>query len=196
MFTDCLSHLIQQKNGVFSTAEALRAGVSKAYLGKLVRRGDLERVAPGRYALPSAMMDDLHLYQARCSNIVYSHETALYLLDYAERTPFSYSLTVPSNAYIPSDIAAECKVFYIKPELHLLGRKHLPTKMGNVVWCYDLERTICDLIRSRSRIDDQIINAALREYANDKAADFDRLRKYAEQLRVSKLLRRYMRILL
>jgi hypothetical protein len=142
------------------------------------------------------MTDDLYLYQLRCGNIVYSHETALYLLNYAERTPFSYSMTVPGKAYIAADIAEQSKIFYIKPELLLLGRIRLPTKMGHDVWCYDLERTICDLIRSRSRIDDQIVTAAVKRYVNDKAADFDRLGQYSEHLRVTKLLRRYTEILL
>jgi hypothetical protein len=142
------------------------------------------------------MIDDLYLYQKRCANVIYSHETALYLLDYAERTPFLYSLTVPSNAYIAANIVKDCKVFYIKPDLYLLGRTSLSTKMGHVVWCYDLERIICDLIRSRSRIDDQIVTAAIKKYVNDKAANFARLGHYAELLRVTKLLRRYTEILL
>jgi predicted transcriptional regulator of viral defense system len=196
MFTDQLKRLIQEKGGVFSTADAVRAGVSKAYLGKLTRRNDLERIAPGHYMLPSSMTDDLYLYHLRCPNIVYSHETALFLLDYAERTPFAYSLTVPSKAYLPGDITQDCKVFYIKPELHQMGKIRLPTKMGHDVWCYDLERTICDLVRSRSRIDDQIMKAALKKYATDKTANFARLGQYAEALRVARLLRNYMEVLL
>ena len=43
-------------------------------------------------------------------------------------------------------------MYYIKPKLFELGKTMLQTPAGNPVPCYDLERTICDVIRSRNKI--------------------------------------------
>ena len=48
-------------------------------------------------------------------------------------------------------------MYYIKPELFDLGKTELKTPAGNLVPCYDLERTICDVIRSRNKLGIEIL---------------------------------------
>ena len=59
-----------------------------------------------------------------------------------------------------------------------------------------MERTIVDLLRSRSRVEDQIIFDALKRYARLKSKDVDLLVRYAESFRVHTILRPYMEVLL
>ena len=68
--------------------------------------------------------------------------------------------------------------------------------MGNEVRCYDAERTICDLLRSRSRIDEETVIIAVKNYVACKNKDLNRLAVYAEKFKVSKVLKRYMEVLL
>ena len=75
-------------------------------------------------------------------------------------------------------------MYYIKPELFELGKTMLQTPAGNLVPCYDLERTICDVIRSRNKIGTETFLSALKQYA------------YARQMRVSGVLRQYLEVLL
>ena len=75
-------------------------------------------------------------------------------------------------------------MYYIKPELFELGKTMLQTPAGNPVPCYDLERTICDVIRSRNK------------YAVSPKKDLNRLDEYARQMRVSGVLRQYLEVLL
>jgi hypothetical protein len=67
--------------------------------------------------------------------------------------------------------------------------------MGNDVTAYDAERTICDILRSRSRIDGQILAAAMKNYTVRKNQDWNNLREYADLFRVAKLLRQYLEVL-
>lgn len=39
--------------------------------------------------------------------------------------------------------------------------------MGNIVHCYDTERTICDILRSRNRIDEETVISAVKNYAKE-----------------------------
>ena len=59
-------------------------------------------------------------------------------------------MTVPTGNIPSAVVQSECKMYFIKPELHDLGRTLLKTPFGNEVSCYDLERTIRDLVIGRS----------------------------------------------
>ena len=91
---------------------------------------------------------------------------------------------------------AACKIYYIKPELFELGKTFLKTPAGNEVPTYDLERTICDCIRSRSQMGTETFLAALRLYAASPRKDLNKLSSYAKQMRVSNVLRQYLEVLL
>ena len=84
----------------------------------------------------------------------------------------------------------------IKPELFELGKTMLQTPAGNPVPCYDLERTICDVIRSRNKIGTETFLSALKQYAVSPKKDLNRLDEYARQMRVSGVLRQYLEVLL
>ena len=59
----------------------------------------------------------------------------------------------------------ECICYYIKPELHRLGVVSLKTTFGNDVRSYNAERTICDILRSRNKMDEETIISAVKNYA-------------------------------
>lgn len=74
----------------------------------------------------------------------------------------------------------------------------LPEKphWGNEVRCYNAERTICDLLRSRNRLDEEIVISAIKNYAASADKDLNLLAEYASQFGVEKVLKRYMEVLL
>ena len=76
-----------------------------------------------------------------------------------------------------------------------MGICSLSSKMGNNVTAYNIERTICDILRSRNRVDSQTVAAAMKNYAARKGQDWGLLSKYAEIFRITKLLRQYLEVL-
>ena len=141
------------------------------------------------------MPDEVHLLQQRSKKIVFSHETALYLHDMAERTPIQHALTIPSDSKLSPSISSGVKTYYVKPDLHNMGKCSVPSKMGNEVAVYNVERTLCDILRSRNRIESQTVAAAMKNYAARKGQDWNLLSKYAEIFRITKLLRQYLEVL-
>ena len=116
--------------------------------------------------------------------------------DLTDREPNPYSITVKTG-YNPASLQADgIKVYTIKKELHDVGIVTMNTPFGNPVPVYDMERTICDLIRSRSGIEMQTFQDALKQYAKRKDKDLRKLMRYAQMFRVEKLLRQYLEVLL
>jgi predicted transcriptional regulator of viral defense system len=191
-----ISNLLNEKNGLICTSDAVRIGISRAALGQLTNEGKIERVAHGLYIKPDDLPDELYLLQQRSKKIVFSHETALFLHDMAERTPVHQTLTIPSDSKLSPSLSNDIKIYYVKPELHDMGICILSSKMGNGVTAYNIERTICDILRSRNRVDSQTVAAAMKNYTAGKNQDWGMLSKYAEIFRITKLLRQYLEVLL
>ena len=193
---DVLDALVRGGNGVLRTADAVAAGITRPVLGNYVRERDLERVGHGLYLAPDAWKDGMYLLHLRCPQAVFSHDTALFLHDLTDREPLAYSITVKTG-YNPTRLKDEgVQVFTIKAELHEVGLTTAQTPFGHDVPVYDMERTICDVLRSRSHIEMQTFQDALKAYARRKDKDLRTLVRYAKLFRVEKILRQYLEVLL
>ena len=191
-----LQSVLNQNGGILTTAQANEVGVSNERLRLLVHSGDLERVTTGIYVLPDEFADKMFIVQLRRPKIIYSHETALFLHELTDRDPISYMVTVPTG-YNPTRLREDgFTVFTIKRELHEIGVTKLTTMFGNSVTVYDLERTICDCLRSRNNLDIAVVTDALKRYAKRKDKNLNKLMQMAETFKVTKLLRGYMEVLL
>jgi len=191
-----LQLVLKQNGGTVTTAEANKVGVSNERLRLLVKSGDLERVTFGVYILPDEFADKMYIAQLRRPKIIYSHETALFLHDLTDRDPINYSVTVPTG-YNASRLQEDgFTVFMIKRELHEIGVTKITTVFGNPVRVYGLERTICDCLRSRNQLDIAIVTDALKRYSRRKDKNLNTLMEMAETYKVTKLIRRYMEVLL
>ena len=121
---------------------------------------------------------------------IYSHDTALYLLGYSDRTPAKYTMTFPKGYNAPNLIIKR-----VVPENYEFGQIQIKSPSGNPIRVYDLERTLCDILRG-SGSDIQIVSEAMKRYAASKDKNIHKLMKYADQLRVKPKVLRYMEVLL
>lgn len=187
---------IKKNNNMITTAQAVELGFSRYLLSKYEKEGLLERERQGVYILPDSVHDDMYTLMLRSGKIIFSHDTALFLNGLSERTPFVHSVTIPNNTRVSKVIREECTCYYIKPELHQIGAITRKTTLGNVVRCYNAERTVCDLLRSRNRLDEETVISAIKNYAASSDKDLNLLAVYASQFGVDRELKRYMEVLL
>lgn len=195
-YLEKLEKLIQKQHGTVLSADLDLYEIPRTYLQMMVAEGKLERVDRGVYVSIDAIEDEMYAMQTKYPKLIYSHETALYLHGLSDRTPFEYSASVPSGYKVVGSVADRFKIYYIKKELHELGVETMKSSHGNPIRTYDVERTVCDLIRSRSRIDVQILNDALKRYVRVKSADHSILLEYARKLKVEAVLKSYLEVLI
>ncbi len=191
-----LAAIAKAHGGIIESKIAAQRGISNAMLYKLCKQDKIHRIIKGQYVLPDDMQDELLSISKRSDKVIFSHETALYLHGISDRTPFEHTITAPSGCVPSAAIKNECKVYYIKPELFELGKTTLRTPSGNMVPAYDLERTICDVIRSRNKLGTETFLTALKLYAASPKKDLNKLNTYAKKMRVSNILRQYLEVLL
>lgn len=187
---------IKKNNNMITTSQVLALGFSKQILTNYVKAGILERSRQGVYILPNTVPDDMYTLMLRSEKIVFSHDTALFLNGLSEKIPFMHTVTIPSNMALPNSLKGECTCFYVKPKLHRIGIIEKPTAFGNIVRCYDIERTICDFLRCRNRCNEETIISALKNYATYEKKDLNRLAVYSKQFKVDKEMKKYLQVLL
>ena len=190
-----IKEYMDAQGGILTAADIQRLGYSRGMLHVYSRAGLLERYSCGVYIRPGTLADDMLYMQRKFPSLIFSHESALYLLGLTERTPFRHSVTVPSDATLPSSLAKVCTCYYMKPQLHELGLTELRTTMGNIVRGYNAERSVCDLLRSKNRVDIECYTAAIKLYFSSNEKNLRRLAEYATKLGVMNKLIPYLEVL-
>ena len=193
---EMLDSLLSENNGFIKTADAIRAGVSKPYFGEYVKKRGLKRAAHGLYMSHDAWDDGMYVIQTRYPGAVFSHETALYLLNLAEREPTQYAVTVKAGTNSTGLIKQGAKVYKIKHDLYGEGIIETQSPSGNTLKTYNPERTLCDLVRSRRNMESQDLQAAIKEYMRLKDKNIPLLVRYAKAFSVEKIIRQYLEVLL
>ena len=183
------------EDGTITAAQVTEAGLHRSVLQKFVKSGEIYRFGRGLYVQSSAWEDDFYLLQQKYSRGIYSHDTALYLLGYSDRTPAKYTMTFPKGYNALSLKQETLIVNRAIPENYDFGIIEIQSPSGNPIRVYDLERTLCDILRG-SGSDIQIVGAAMKRYAASKDKDIHKLMQYAERVRVKPKVLRYMEILL
>lgn len=187
--------LDSSKNGMISTSEVTSAGIHRGVLRDLVDSGELSRFSRGLYVRNNSWEDDLYLLQQKYKRGIYSHDTALYLLGYSDRTPVKYTMTFPKGYNTPSLKDENINIVRVVEDNYNVGIIEILSPSGNKIKVYDLERTLCDILRGKGS-DIQIINSAMKKYASSKNKDINKLMKYADKLRVKPKMLNYMEVLL
>ncbi len=191
-----LKLIAQNNGGIINNKIASEHGISRAILSKLCLDNKIQRIARGQYIFNDDMQDELLSISMRSNLFVFSHETALFLHRISDRTPFEHTITAPSGKIPSKAIQEECKIYYIKPELFSLGKTTLTTPAGNKVAGYDLERTICDIVRSRNKVGSETFLSALKMYAASPQKDLNKLNAYATEMKIAGVVRKYLEVLL
>ncbi len=186
-----------QENLVITNKEAEELGYSRHDLSELTKSGQLERLRPGLYQLKGKVIDDFVLISSNSKRIIFSHQTALFLYDLSDRIPNVFHISVPQG-YNASHIKKryeDLQVHYVKKDLYELGKTEIKSPQGNLIPVYDTERTICDIIIDREKIDKQIFTEAIKRYFKSKNKNLRRLITYSRQFKIEDEIRKYLEVL-
>jgi len=174
--------------------ELLNLGVTDSILSRWVQMGKINRVSRGIYSYEEDVIDIMFLLQQKYKRAIFSHESALYLHDLSDRIPETHVMTVYRNYNVRKNDMTPVVFRYVDEKIHGLGVMEMDTMFGNRVLAYNVERTICDIIRSETKMEKYTVNFALREYA--KVAKFSKLMIYAKQMGLEQIVMRKMEVLL
>jgi predicted transcriptional regulator of viral defense system len=191
-----IREFLKNSGGIVTSRQITEAGFHRSVLSELVEDKELVRVSRGVYLKPTAWEDEMYLLQYRFSKGIFSHETALYLHGMTDRTPARFTMTFPWGYNAASLKDENLTAKRTVREYYELGVMEVLSPAGNTLRAYDIERTLCDIVRGNNACDVQIVNGVMRRYAEAKGKDIQKLMSYAEELRVKAKVLNYMEVLL
>lgn len=179
-------------DGYITIRECESLGIHKNTVFTMAKNNSLVRMAPGIYALPETIPDELFILHLRFPSLVFSHETALYYLGYSDQAPFQYSVTVPNGFH--SVALKDYIVIQQKTDFIWQGKIEVETEYKNKIPVYCIERTLCDLLHKPSNLDLERFVPAFKKYISSKERDNIKLLDFAKKTGVEKKIRTYIEV--
>lgn len=176
---EIIKKIMDSNNGYITTKELENFDISRNYISIMKNKNIIEKVARGIYIDKNKIEDIYYVLNLTAPKIIYSHMTALYFHNLSIKAPDnSFDITVTKKYNNPK--LKKHNTFYVDNKLYEVGLTIATTPQGNKVRVYDIERCICDIIRSKKRMDIEHIKYAVREYIKRKDKDLIKLSKYAD----------------
>ena len=173
----------REKGIVYRTKDLNDQGISNYLIGKMIEQGQLIKVTHGIYAL-----DDFKLMQITDINVIIENgvisllSAAIYY-ELMDGTKAKCTITLDRNQK-PPRIPYDMFVYiYTTSSLYDVGLNIIDVN-GRQVKIYDLERTVCDILKHRNKYDKQLVNKIVYNYLQRDDCDIDKLVAYCKKVRI------------
>lgn len=196
MVENQLRNLVRD-DGFLYTYDVVKAGIRKEVLCEYLDAGYLEREARGIYSFSDTTADEYALLQSRGRKAIFSHGTALFLHGMSDRVPSTITMTIPQGYNVSrlQEDYSHARFHRVKPDLWEVGVMEGASPQGSPIKYYDRERTICDLIRFKQKMDPQVFLQGLKEYFALSDKDTIQLMRYARIFGIDDKVQDYMEVL-
>ncbi|KJS13471.1 MAG: abortive phage infection protein [Peptococcaceae bacterium BRH_c8a] len=191
-----IQEMLAQNNGVITASQITENNIPRHYLKKMLDKKLLVKVDRGIYIKPEMWEDEMYILQYKFSRGIFSHETALFIHGMTDRTPLKYVMTFPYGYHVKSLKQENVIIRKSIKDLYELGLSNGISPYGNPIRLYDVERTLCDIVKGNNTCDIQIVNQAMKHYAKMPEKNITKLFDYAEKVRVKPKILNYMEVLL
>ncbi len=193
-----LLRALRSHGGWLRQREALSLGVHPRWLSRLVAEGAIERVSKGLYRLPSdvSTSDDGFLAASRAvPGGVICLLSALAYYELTTSNPSELYLAIPRAAWAPKVEYPPIRFFRFSPRMMSFGVARVRVPRGSFS-IFEREKTICDSMRHRAVVGQDVVIEALRNYLRSRRIrNVDRLIETARRCRVEKRIRPYIEAL-
>lgn len=192
---ETVKEYVKNHNGMITSKDFKDNNIGFFFINKLIEDNIIERAANGIYNKAEDFEDEYFILQQKYSNAIFSYNTALYFMEKTEVIPSRIDITLP-NGYNAHRISNEIAVHFVPKEEINLGVIETTTPFGNKVKCYNLERTICDIVKNNNTgLDSEQINKIIRNAFLMKQIDINTLMDYAKKLKCDKKIQTLTEVL-
>lgn len=169
-----IKDVLNKNNGYITTDDFLKLNICKPMIKKYIDNGLVRKVYHGLYINNNILEDDYYILQKKYNGIVFSHDTALYMHKLIPENPVDIDITVVKD----KKVRGMYKIHHVKKEYYDIGIIEVESPFHNLVKVYDMERCICDLVRSNKDLEfkEKIIN----RYLLKKDKNIDKLLEYSK----------------
>lgn len=191
-----IHQLCKAPTGYIYKKRILEQQINPEWIAHYLNNKELIEIHDGMYYIDGLSPNNICYVQELVPNGVLFFQTALILHGLCEYFHDVVFITVPDGTIIDERIQKAKNVFVIKSpqELMDIGKQTKELGDGTQVFVYDKERTICDIIRYKNELDDEVFDKALKWYFwknKNNQESLKRLFEYGKFLDIEKNLLMY-----
>jgi predicted transcriptional regulator of viral defense system len=185
----------KQNHGVLTAKELSNLGVTYHFINQLLEEEVIERVKRGVYVLNDANEEELGLVFKMVPKGIICLNSAAYIHDYTTSIPLRHHLAIHSKDIYHLPDYPPIKLYYWKKSQYELGVETI-IHNGVDIKIYDREKTVCDFLKFRNKMETSVLKEVLRSYLSDQKRDIVKLKQYSKELRISTVLDHYLEVLI
>jgi len=190
-----LRYFFDKNNGVATSQELLCFGLTHYLIAQLVKNGTLERIKRGTFILGDSEEDEHYIAQQIVPQSIFCLLSAASIYNYTTYIPNQYYLAIRGNYYSQLPDYPPIQLYYWRKKQFELGTAEM-TLNNSTIRIYNKEKTVCDFIRFRNKLDSNVVKEVLKSYLKDKYRNLTQLNNYSKKLRIESVLNNYLEILL
>lgn len=181
--------------GIIRTKQLRDAGFTHYQLNQLIQDGQVLKVKQGVYKWNDSDRSEL----AEVARIVPEGVFCLYTAcQYYELSTFvasAYHLVIPKKSKVVLPAYPPIKLYYWETVSYQIGQTEIKQD-GVLIQMYDLEKTVCDVIRQRNKVGLDIVREVVVTYLRRTDRNLAKLVDYAEALGLKNYVSNYLNLLL
>jgi predicted transcriptional regulator of viral defense system len=183
--------------GLVRSRDLAGIGVPRAYLQRLVDRGDLVQHARGIYGPSGAPITENHSLAQTCTHLpngVVCLVSALRFHGITTQLPHEVWIAIDRGTWTPISTGTKLRVFHFSGDSMTAGIETHSVE-GVRVQVYSVPKTIADCFKFRNKVGLDVAIEALREGWRMRRFTMDELWTHAKVCRVSNVMRPYLEML-
>lgn len=182
-----LREIFSDYDYIMTTAQLNAEKLYYRDIQRMLDEGLIEKIKRGYYHWIEDYGSEIVIINSLFPDAVLCMETALFYYKYSDRNPTEWNITIDKNTSRQRTKIDYpfVKAYRVEPELVTLGETEGDIDFHKVR-IYDRDRTICDVLRNRNKMDKEIFNKAIQSYVKDLKKNIPNLMKYAKALKVKK----------
>lgn len=182
--------LAQSRQGYTGTVELLEAGFTNRQIGQFVNEGFLEKVSHGHYWFLRGGHKKPADYKAVEVGLVNPKavicaDSACFYQGLIDIEPETLSVATCRTDRARMHMNFSLKRHYLSEKNFDMEQRQIETKFGTYR-IYDIERSVCECIRFRNDIQEDIFEYIVERYNASQERQLGRLMQYARALRVER----------
>ena len=184
---DMIRDIIECHSGYITRKDINNHDIPSAVLSQYAKKFGLVKHDTGFYAEEKWPKDEYFILQYEYPKLVFSLYSAAYLHHLISEIPHSdLEVTAPKN-YRPFPLPRKGVILHTdtKDRTYSLGIKQIETSFNNKVDVYDLEKTVCDFIKNKNKIEDKLFEECISNYKNRSDKNIANLLRYASEMKIT-----------
>jgi predicted transcriptional regulator of viral defense system len=191
---DIVLKLFKQKNGYLSSADLQKYKVHTSIIRALVEQGRIERIKRGLYRLPPEELSQdqtfTHDYFDAVMAVpkgIFCLKTGLHFYGLTTYNPTQIDMAIPTTSRDTKLLTTAVKFYRFREPFYSTHIVSIKTSLCRIK-IFNKERTVCDVIRMRHIVGEDIAMEGLNTYLRQQKKDINQLLSIAKFCKVKHLV--------